>query len=134
MNTRRKIEEQDTDDLAPVVYPTIHRPWGNYCTVRHGERYQVKEIVVHPGGRLSLQMHHHRSEHWVVVAGTARVVCGEYEDLVHENEHVFIKVGTRHRLENPGKVPLHVIEVQSGCYLGEDDIVRFDDVYGRCTP
>jgi len=121
--------EERSDGLRPV-----QRPWGHYSTVRHGERFQVKELVVEPGGRLSLQMHHHRSEHWVVVRGTARVVRNDDEDLVYENGHVFIKAGMKHRLENPGKVTLHVIEVQSGCYLGEDDIVRFEDIYGRCAP
>jgi mannose-1-phosphate guanylyltransferase/mannose-6-phosphate isomerase len=91
----------------------------------------VKRIVVNPGAKLSLQMHHHRAEHWVVVSGTARVVCGEREFLLQENESTFIPLGTKHRLENPGKVPLHLIEVQSGTYLGEDDIVRFEDTYGR---
>src|SRR5699024_4475495 len=95
---------------------------------------QVKRITVKPGGRLSLQMHHHRAEHWVVVSGTARVTRGDKVFLLGENESTFIPIGTRHRLENPGKQPLELIEVQSGSYLGEDDIVRFEDVYGRGTP
>ena len=96
-----------------------------------GERFQVKQIVVNPGASLSLQMHHHRAEHWIVVRGTARVTRDEESYLVTENESTYIPIGTRHRLENPGRVPLEMIEVQSGSYLGEDDIVRFEDVYGR---
>lgn len=109
----------------------VYRPWGYYDSVDSGNRFQVKRIVVNPGAALSLQMHHHRAEHWVVVRGTARVTRGEETYLVSENESTFIPVGTRHRLENPGKVPLEIIEVQSGPYLGEDDIVRFEDAYGR---
>ena len=109
----------------------VHRPWGYYDNIDAGSRFQVKRIVVNPGAALSLQMHHHRAEHWVVVRGTARVTRGEETFLVSENESTYIPIGTRHRLENPGKVPLEMIEVQSGAYLGEDDIVRFDDVYGR---
>ncbi|NML30362.1 mannose-1-phosphate guanylyltransferase/mannose-6-phosphate isomerase [Paraburkholderia antibiotica] len=110
----------------------VRRPWGFYDSIDHGERFQVKRIVVMPGGRLSLQMHHHRAEHWVVVSGTALVTRGEEQFLLGENESTYIPLGTRHRLENPGRVPLQIIEVQSGTYLGEDDIVRFDDQYGRC--
>ncbi|WP_460537025.1 mannose-1-phosphate guanylyltransferase/mannose-6-phosphate isomerase [Chitinimonas naiadis] len=109
----------------------VFRPWGWYDSVDAGERFQVKRIVVKPGGTLSLQMHHHRAEHWVVVRGTARVTRGESDFLVSENESTFIPLGTKHRLENPGRVPLEMIEVQSGSYLGEDDIIRFEDVYGR---
>ncbi|MGH8661797.1 MAG: mannose-1-phosphate guanylyltransferase/mannose-6-phosphate isomerase [Burkholderiales bacterium] len=109
----------------------IHRPWGYYDSIDAGSRFQVKRVVVNPGAALSLQMHHHRAEHWVVVRGTARVTRGDETYLVSENESTFIPIGTRHRLENPGKVPLEIIEVQSGSYLGEDDIVRFDDAYGR---
>lgn len=109
----------------------IHRPWGYYDSIDAGDRFQVKRIVVHPGAALSLQMHHHRAEHWVVVRGTARVTRGEEVFLVSENESTYIPLGTRHRLENCGKVPLEMIEVQSGAYLGEDDIVRFEDTYGR---
>lgn len=109
----------------------VHRPWGSYDGVDAGERFQVKRIVVKPGGQLSLQMHHHRAEHWVVVRGTARVTRGDEVLLVSENESTFIPLGVKHRLENPGKLPLEMIEVQSGAYLGEDDIVRFDDTYGR---
>jgi mannose-1-phosphate guanylyltransferase / mannose-6-phosphate isomerase len=109
----------------------VFRPWGSYETVDIGDRFQVKHIMVKPGGRLSLQMHHHRAEHWVVVQGTARVTVGDKVSLLKENESTFIPLGERHRLENPGDVPLRLIEVQSGGYLGEDDIVRFDDAYGR---
>ncbi|WP_408583630.1 mannose-1-phosphate guanylyltransferase/mannose-6-phosphate isomerase [Paraburkholderia tropica] len=111
----------------------VQRPWGFYDSIDHGERFQVKRIVVTPGARLSLQLHHHRAEHWTVVRGTALVTRGEESFLLSENESTYIPLGTRHRLENPGKVPLEIIEVQSGAYLGEDDIVRFDDTYGRCN-
>lgn len=110
----------------------VFRPWGHYDSVDGGERYQVKRIFVEPGARLSVQMHHHRAEHWVVVSGTARVVCDGKEILLTENQSTYIPVGAVHSLENPGKIPLEVIEVQSGTYLGEDDIVRLDDIYGRC--
>jgi len=109
----------------------VHRPWGYYDSVDTGERFQVKRIVVKPGARLSLQMHHHRAEHWIVVRGTALVTRGEERFIVSENESAYIPLGVTHRLENPGKMPLEIIEVQSGSYLGEDDIVRFDDTYGR---
>jgi mannose-1-phosphate guanylyltransferase/mannose-6-phosphate isomerase len=109
----------------------VHRPWGSYQSLDQGGRYQVKRIVVKPGGRLSLQMHHHRAEHWVVVRGAARVTVGEDVKIIHENESTYIPIGVRHRLENPGKIDLELIEVQSGSYLGEDDIVRFDDDYHR---
>jgi mannose-6-phosphate isomerase-like protein (cupin superfamily) len=110
---------------------TGYRPWGNYRPVDSGERFQVKRITVKPGGKLSLQKHYHRAEHWVVVQGTALVQRGEEQMLVRENESVYIPIGTEHRLENPGKLPLLLIEVQSGPYLGEDDIVRLADNYGR---
>ncbi|CDG84593.1 mannose-1-phosphate guanylyltransferase/mannose-6-phosphate isomerase [Janthinobacterium agaricidamnosum] len=109
----------------------VYRPWGYYEGIDAGQRFQVKRITVNPGGKLSLQMHHHRAEHWVVVSGTARVTCGDSVRLLTENESTYIPIGMNHRLENPGMVPLHIIEVQSGGYLGEDDIVRFDDVYQR---
>jgi len=109
----------------------VQRPWGFYDSVDSGERFQVKRIVVKPGARLSLQMHHHRAEHWVVVRGTALVTRGDEHFLLTENQSTYIPLGVTHRLENPGKTPLEIIEVQSGCYLGEDDIVRFDDQYGR---
>ena len=113
--------------------PRVYRPWGSYETVALADRFQVKRIIVKPGQKLSLQMHHHRAEHWIVVSGTARVYCGEKNFLLTEDQSTYIPLGHTHRLENPGKVPLELIEVQSGAYLGEDDIVRFDDVYGR-TP
>jgi len=109
----------------------VYRPWGTYQTMDRGDRFQTKRIIVKPGGKLSLQKHHHRSEHWVVVTGTAEVTVGDKTWLLQENESTFIPAGTAHRLANPGKVPLHLIEVQCGPYLGEDDIVRLDDVYGR---
>jgi mannose-1-phosphate guanylyltransferase/mannose-6-phosphate isomerase len=109
----------------------IYRPWGYYDSIDQGDRFQVKRIVVNPLAQLSLQMHHHRAEHWIVVRGTARVTRGEETFLLAENQSTYIPLGTKHRLENPGKVPLEMIEVQSGSYLGEDDIVRFDDTYGR---
>lgn len=113
------------------VHSRVYRPWGWYEGIDAGERFQVKRIMVKPGEKLSLQMHHHRAEHWVVVSGTARVTCGVEVRLITENESTYIPIGMTHRLDNPGKVPLHLIEVQSGGYLGEDDIVRFDDVYQR---
>jgi mannose-6-phosphate isomerase-like protein (cupin superfamily) len=106
-----------------------HRPWGYYDSIDRGERFQVKRIVVHPGGTLSLQKHHHRAEHWVVVRGTAEVTIGEAATSVHENESIYIPIGTVHRLANRGKIPPELIEVQTGSYLGEDDIVRIEDVY-----
>ena len=109
----------------------IYRPWGYYDSVDSGERFQVKRLVVNPGASLSLQMHHHRAEHWIVVKGTACVTRGEETLLLSENQSTYIPLGTRHRPQNPGKVPLEIIEVQSGAYLGEDDIVRFEDTYER---
>lgn len=109
----------------------VYRPWGHYEGIDAGDRFQVKRITVKPGEKLSLQMHHHRAEHWVVVSGTARVTCGEKVCLLSENESTYIPIGVTHRLENPGKLPLDLIEVQSGSYLGEDDIVRFEDIYQR---
>jgi mannose-1-phosphate guanylyltransferase/mannose-6-phosphate isomerase len=109
----------------------VHRPWGSYDALENGERFQVKRIVVNPGASLSLQLHYHRAEHWIVVRGTARVTRGDETFVLTENESTYIPPATRHRLENPGKLPLELIEVQSGAYLGEDDIVRFDDTYGR---
>jgi len=109
----------------------VFRPWGSYDSVDNGARFQVKRIIVKPGAALSLQMHYHRAEHWIVVSGTAKVTKGEETLLLSENESTYIPLGTTHRLENPGRVDLEMIEVQSGSYLGEDDIVRFEDVYGR---
>jgi mannose-1-phosphate guanylyltransferase/mannose-6-phosphate isomerase len=110
---------------------TVHRPWGNYETLHLSERYQVKQIVVEPGASLSLQRHHHRAEHWIVVRGTARVTIDDEVKLLTENQSVYVPLGAVHRLENPGLIPLTLIEVQSGSYLGEDDIVRLDDIYAR---
>jgi mannose-1-phosphate guanylyltransferase / mannose-6-phosphate isomerase len=113
------------------LHREVFRPWGSYDSIDNGERFQVKRLVVKPGASMSLQLHHHRAEHWIVVSGTARITRGEETFLLGENESTFIPMGTRHRIENPGKVMLHIIEVQSGSYLGEDDIVRFEDIYGR---
>ena len=115
-----------------TVHKRVHRPWGYYEQVDMGERFQVKRIVVIPGGMLSLQKHRHRAEHWVVVRGTAEVTVGEERKAVHENESIYIPIGTVHRLANQGKIPLELIEVQTGSYLGEDDIIRLDDFYKRC--
>ncbi|MCP5244700.1 MAG: mannose-1-phosphate guanylyltransferase/mannose-6-phosphate isomerase [Burkholderiales bacterium] len=125
---------KETGRSESHLHRKVFRPWGWYDGVDAGERFQVKRIVVKPGAALSLQMHHHRAEHWIVVRGTARVTRDNDSFLVTENESTFIPVGTRHRLENPGCVPLEMIEVQSGSYLGEDDIVRFEDFYGRDKP
>ncbi|TXI37284.1 MAG: mannose-1-phosphate guanylyltransferase/mannose-6-phosphate isomerase [Methylophilus methylotrophus] len=113
------------------MHPRVYRPWGWYEGIDIGERFQVKRIMVKPGERLSLQMHHHRAEHWVVVSGSAMITIDDVTKLYTENESTYIPIGSTHRLENPGKLPLHLIEVQSGSYLGEDDIVRFEDTYGR---
>jgi mannose-1-phosphate guanylyltransferase/mannose-1-phosphate guanylyltransferase/mannose-6-phosphate isomerase len=121
-------------DAAPAItedHTKVHRPWGSYQSVDQGDRFQVKRIVVKQGGRLSLQLHHHRAEHWVVVRGTARVTIGNDVRMLHENESVYIPSGAQHRLENPGKIDLELIEVQTGSYLGEDDIVRIEDDYRR---
>ncbi len=121
-------------DIAPAVtvdHIKMHRPWGNYQSLDNGDRYQVKRIVVKKGGRLSLQYHNHRSEHWVVVRGTAKVTLGDQVKMLQENELIYIPVGTPHRLENPGKIDLELIEVQTGSYLGEDDIIRIEDDYRR---
>ncbi len=119
------------DRSEPFIHQRVHRPWGSYETVDEGERFQVKRIIVKPGAQLSLQSHQHRAEHWVVVNGTAKVTRAEEVITLGENQSVYIPIGTTHRLENPGAKDLHLIEVQSGSYLGEDDIVRFDDTYGR---
>ena len=138
------VDKRRTQDVKKVVtqlkalnrsaassHRKVHRPWGWYDSIDNGSRFQVKRIVVNPGAQLSLQMHHHRAEHWIVVKGTAEVTNGEDTFLLGENESTFIPLGHVHRLANPGKVPLEIIEVQSGSYLGEDDIVRFEDTYGR---
>jgi mannose-1-phosphate guanylyltransferase/mannose-6-phosphate isomerase len=114
-----------------VTHRKVYRPWGAYQSVDSAERFQVKRITVNPGATLSLQMHHHRAEHWIVVNGTARITRGDEVIMLSENQSVYIPLGVTHRLENPGVIPLELIEVQSGSYLGEDDIVRFEDVYGR---
>jgi len=113
------------------LHREVFRPWGSYDSVENGERYQVKRLSVNPGASMSLQLHHHRAEHWIVVSGTARITRNDEVFLLEENQSTYIPVGAKHRIENPGKIPLHIIEVQSGSYLGEDDIVRFEDRYGR---
>ena len=130
----KKIVEhlKETDRAEHLLHREVRRPWGKYDSIDTGNRYQVKHITVKPGASLSKQMHHHRAEHWIVVSGTAIVEVDENEKLLTENESVYIPLGATHRLTNPGKVDLELIEVQSGSYLGEDDIVRFDDVFGRC--
>ena len=126
------VKRMQTEKRAEAdSLPRVARPWGYYETIAIADRFQVKRILVKPGQKLSLQMHHHRAEHWIVVKGTARVTCGEKVFLLTEDQSTYIPLGTTHRVENPGKVPLEIIEVQSGPYLGEDDIVRFEDVYGR---
>jgi mannose-1-phosphate guanylyltransferase / mannose-6-phosphate isomerase len=125
---------QKLKEVAPSVteeHLKVHRPWGSYHSIDQGPRFQVKRIVVKQGGRLSLQLHHHRAEHWIVVRGTARVTIGDEIKILHENESTYIPSGARHRLENPGKIDLELIEVQTGSYLGEDDIVRIEDDYRR---
>jgi mannose-1-phosphate guanylyltransferase/mannose-6-phosphate isomerase len=123
------LKEQQRDER--LVHRCVYRPWGSYEGVTAGERFQVKRIVVNPGASLSLQMHHHRAEHWIVVRGTAKVTRGDDVFLITENQSTYIPLGEKHRLANPGTVPLEIIEVQSGSYLGEDDIVRYEDIYGR---
>jgi len=113
------------------AFPADHRPWGRFESLARGDRFQVKRIVVKPGGVLSLQSHHHRAEHWIVVQGTAKVTIGDEVRLISENESVYVPLGARHRLENPGKLEMVLIEVQTGSYLGEDDIVRHEDAYAR---
>ncbi len=127
-----ELKKRKTKEIQE--HSTMERPWGQYSVLETGARFKVKRIVVNPGQKLSLQMHYHRSEHWVVVSGTAKVTIGDEEKLLHENESVYISKSMQHRLENPGKVPLEMIEVQVGEYTGEDDIVRFEDVYGRIKP
>ena len=124
-----KLKNADRDEA--IIHNKAYRPWGAYECIDHDSRFQVKRITVNVGASLSLQLHHHRSEHWIVVQGTARVTCGDKVFLMSENESTYIPLGEKHRLENSGKIPLELIEVQTGTYLGEDDIVRFDDVYGR---
>ncbi|MDB4090498.1 cupin domain-containing protein, partial [Pseudomonadales bacterium] len=116
-----------------TTHKIVYRPWGSYETICLSERFQVKKIIVTPGHKLSLQKHHHRAEHWIVVAGTAQVTCEDKVFTLSEDQSTYIPLGHKHRLENKGKIPLELIEVQTGSYLGEDDIVRYDDVYGRDT-
>jgi len=131
-NVKRIVERLKAQGRPEAfVHQRVYRPWGSYETLIEGERFQVKRIVVEPGHRLSLQMHHHRAEHWVVVRGTAEVTCDDRVFLLREDESTYIPLGHRHRLANPGRIPLELIEVQSGSYLGEDDIQRFEDAYGR---
>ena len=126
------VEQLKNNDREEVMlHRKVYRPWGSYECIDHGNRFKVKRIVVNPGASLSLQMHHHRAEHWIVVKGSAKVVCGDEIFILSENESTFIPLRTKHKLENTEKSPLEIIEVQSGSYLGEDDIVRFEDVYGR---
>ncbi len=129
----KKIVEllKSEDRSEATIHREVYRPWGKYDSIGFGERDQVKRITVNPGAKLSIQLHHHRAEHWIVVKGSARVTKGEDIFMVHENESTFIPIGTVHALENPGVIPLEMIEVQSGSYLGEDDIVRLEDKYGR---
>jgi mannose-1-phosphate guanylyltransferase/mannose-6-phosphate isomerase len=124
-----QLKEQGRYETA--LHREVFRPWGSYDSIDNGDRFQVKRLVVKPGATMSLQLHHHRAEHWIVVSGTAQITRGEETFLLGENESTYIPVGTKHRIANPGKVMLHIIEVQSGSYLGEDDIVRFEDIYGR---
>lgn len=124
-----RIKADDKEEYR--LHRTVYRPWGTYTVLEEQPRYKIKRITVNPGAKLSMQMHHHRSEHWVVVKGTAKVTCGEKTFMVHENESTYISAGQKHRLENEGMIHLELIEVQNGSYLGEDDIVRFDDAYGR---
>ncbi|NRA61723.1 MAG: mannose-1-phosphate guanylyltransferase/mannose-6-phosphate isomerase [Psychrobium sp.] len=131
-DVKRIVQElNDKGRDEAIVHRKVYRPWGTYDSIDNGERYQVKHITVKPGGKLSTQMHHHRAEHWIIVSGSALVTNGDKKILLTENQSTYIPVGTIHALENPGKIPLELIEVQSGSYLGEDDIVRFDDIYGR---
>jgi len=124
-----QLKEEDRSEFN--LHREVHRPWGCYDSIDVGDRFQVKRIEVKPGASLSLQMHHHRAEHWIVVTGTALIQRGEEEVLLSENQSIYIPLGEKHRLTNPGKVPLQLVEVQSGSYLGEDDIVRFEDKFGR---
>jgi mannose-1-phosphate guanylyltransferase/mannose-6-phosphate isomerase len=126
-----RCDAQAQGRYETTLHREVFRPWGSYDSIDQGERFQVKRLVVKPGASMSLQLHHHRAEHWIVVSGTARITRGEEQFLLGENESTYIPVGTKHRIENPGMIPLHIIEVQSGTYLGEDDIVRFEDRYGR---
>ena len=129
----KRIVNRLKDLKRPEVslHRRVYRPWGSYESLVTADRFQVKRIVVNPGQTLSLQMHHHRAEHWIVVHGTAEVTCEDRVFMLAEDESTYIPLGHKHRLSNPGRIPLELIEVQSGAYLGEDDIVRYEDVYGR---
>jgi mannose-1-phosphate guanylyltransferase / mannose-6-phosphate isomerase len=129
----KRIVDRLASERRPELsaHRKVHRPWGWYDSIDAGARFRVKRIMVTPGASLSLQMHHHRAEHWIIVKGTAEVTCGDNVLLLSENQSTYIPLGEMHRLHNPGKVPLEIIEVQSGSYLGEDDIMRFEDTYGR---
>ena len=136
MPSSSKISEtKETQLLESVsisgIASTEIRPWGSFTTLEEGKGYKIKRIEVNPGHRLSLQMHHHRSEHWIVVSGTAKVVCGDKEEILSSNQSTYVPQCTAHRLENPGVIKLVLIEVQNGEYLGEDDIIRFQDDYSR---
>ena len=133
-DVKKLVGRLDKDSRTEhALHRKVHRPWGWYDSVDAGSRFQVKRIMVNPGATLSLQMHHHRAEHWIVVQGTAEVTCGDRKIILTENQSTYIPLGETHRLANPGKLPLEIIEVQSGSYLGEDDIVRFEDTYGRTS-
>src|ERR671932_2550717 len=139
MAQTQEVSQVPSLPLALSVTPngvaaTELRPWGSFTTLEEGRGYKIKRIEVKPGHRLSLQMHYHRSEHWIVVSGTAKVTCGEQELVVHQNQSTYVPQGNMHRLENPGVIPLVLIEVQNGEYLGEDDIMRFEDDYARSKP
>ena len=125
----KQLQKQNRSET--LLHREVYRPWGKYDSIDNGKRYQVKRITVKPNEKLSVQMHHHRAEHWIVVSGTAKVSVDGKESLLSENQSVYIPLGAVHFLENPGKIPLELIEVQVGSYLGEDDIVRFEDRYGR---
>ena len=128
-NVVKQLIDDNNDEAT--THRKVYRPWGNFTSVEEGSRWLVKRIEVKPGASLSLQMHHHRAEHWIVVTGTAGVEINDKKILLEENKSIYIPLGSKHRLINPGRIPLVLIEVQSGDYLSEDDIIRFDDVYGR---
>ncbi|HEY9601976.1 MAG TPA: phosphomannose isomerase type II C-terminal cupin domain [Allocoleopsis sp.] len=138
------VQSQEVSQIPALSLPaSLHtegvaatelRPWGSFTILEEGRGYKIKRIEVKPGHRLSLQMHYHRSEHWIVVSGTAKVVCGDRELVIHQNQSTYVPQGNVHRLENPGVIPLVLIEVQNGEYLGEDDIIRFEDDYYRNRP
>jgi mannose-1-phosphate guanylyltransferase / mannose-6-phosphate isomerase len=125
----KQLKSSDREEI--LLHQRVYRPWGSYETLEKTERFKVKRIIVNPGAKLSLQMHHHRAEHWVVVKGTAKITCGDKEFIMTEDQSNYIPLGTQHCLENPGVIPLEIIEIQTGSYLGEDDIVRYEDAYGR---